>query len=81
MDYRTKTLKVIDKLSGFKGVVTGHADYITGCDQYLVQPFCKDGEFKEPRWFDESRLELTGEEKPVLIDSNLNGADKPAPAK
>jgi hypothetical protein len=81
MDYRTKTLLVRDKVTGFIGVVTGHADYLTGCDQYLVQPASKNNEWNEGRWFDANRLEVKSEEKPVLIDSNENGADKPAPVK
>lgn len=81
MDYRSKTLHVRDKITGFQGIVTGHADYITGCDQYLVQPASKDGEWKEGRWFDESRLEIKSEARPVLVDSNEDGADIPAPIK
>ena len=30
-----------DKITGFTGMVTGHSDYMTGCDQYLLQPPCK----------------------------------------
>lgn len=51
--------KVRDQLSGFEGVISGRADYITGCNQYLVsQPVDKDGKHREGRWFDEQRLEL-----------------------
>jgi hypothetical protein len=60
-DYRDSTLKVKDMITGFEGIVTGHADYVTGCDQYLVQPPVekdKPGGFIEPRWFDEKRLEI-----------------------
>jgi hypothetical protein len=81
MEYRKQTIKVKDKVTGFIGVVTGHADYLTGCDQYLVQPASKDGEWKEGRWFDQNRLEIVSEERPVLIDSNDNGADMQAPVK
>jgi hypothetical protein len=81
MEYRKQTIKVKDKVTGFIGVVTGHADYLTGCDQYLVQPASKDGEWKEGRWFDENRLQIVSEEKPLLTDSNSNGADMQAPVK
>ena len=29
---------VTDKITGFNGIITGQAAYITGCNQYLVQP-------------------------------------------
>ncbi len=35
-DYKLQTVIVKDKITGFSGKVTGHADYITGCDQFLV---------------------------------------------
>lgn len=28
--------KVVDVVSGFKGVVTGRAEYLTGCSQFSV---------------------------------------------
>lgn len=54
--------KVRDVITGFEGIVTGHAEYVTGCDQYLLQPQikaeAKDATFPEPRWFDENRLSV-----------------------
>ena len=50
-----------DKVSGFKGILTGRASYITGCDQYCIAPTVgKDGEVKDGRWFDEGRIQITG---------------------
>lgn len=84
-DYREKTIKAKDKITGFEGIVTGHADYITGCDQYILQPPSKDGEFKEARWFDENRIEILNSEESILSKKkegiNDNGADIPAPIK
>jgi len=54
--------KATDSLTGFTGTVTARCEYITGCVQYQVQPMAKDGEFKEPHWFDEDRL--TAADKP-----------------
>jgi len=50
--------EVTDQVTGFKGVVTGRAEYLTGCRQYGVQPKMKKGEKSLPRqqWFDEDRL-------------------------
>lgn len=81
LPYKTKTLKVRDKITGFEGMVTGHSDYITGCDQYLVQPPVKETEFKEPRWFDANRLEVVEETPALKVTGEENGADIPAPAK
>ena len=49
---------VRDAITGYGGVVTGRADYITGCNQYLVQPerVTKDGAVVSAQWFDEHRL-------------------------
>lgn len=67
-----------DIITGFEGVVTGRASYLTGCDQYLVSPR---GD-KEARWFDEQRLEVDEFRVLVVLDnSNGNGADIAAPVK
>jgi len=84
-DYRKETITVKDKFTGFEGTVTGHCDYITGCDQYLVQPQTKEGEWKDARWFDENRLELIGTSASLITSKgeavNDNGADIAAPVK
>jgi hypothetical protein len=78
---------VEDKITGFAGYVTGRVEYITGCNQILVQPKCKEGgEFVDSRWVDETRLQVlntnTGLEALKASDSsNLPGADTPAPRK
>lgn len=51
-----------DKVTGFKGVITGRSDFIAGCRQYCLTPPMKDdGTLPESKWMDEERLELTGE--------------------
>ncbi|EPN30018.1 hypothetical protein A245_46208, partial [Pseudomonas syringae pv. actinidiae ICMP 19096] len=35
--------KARDKISGFEGVITGRAQYLTGCDQYVLSPAAKNG--------------------------------------
>lgn len=71
-----------DKVSGFKGVATGHAKYITGCDQLLLQPPVKEsGEFVEGRWFDAHRLEVAGDAIVEIDNSAAQGADIPAPIR
>ena len=88
MDKRMPKLgdKVGDMVTGFEGIVTGHAEYITGCDTYLVQPRCKAGEAgerPEPQWFDEMRLSVVavGAVKIEVPKEEPPGADLEAPTK
>ncbi len=74
-------LKAKDKVTGFTGTITAHADYMTGCDQFLLQPKSKSDEYKDGRWFDEQRLELIGVKKSKLDNSKANGACGVAPVK
>ena len=65
---------VKEKITGFKGVVTGTCFYLTGCNQYLVTAKPKD-EFSEAvgLWYDEGRLELVTKE--VHIESDVKAED------
>jgi len=49
-----------DKITGFKGILTGMARYITGCDQYCLTPKAEKGVVKDGHYFDEGRIEITG---------------------
>jgi hypothetical protein len=80
----TKTFKfsngdeVREKVSGFRGIITGSVYYLTGCSQYLVTAKPKD-EFSEPvgLWYDEGRLELLFENvhSRKTVQSDDNGCD------
>jgi hypothetical protein len=72
---------VKDRITGFTGVVTGRCEYITGCNQLLVQPHLKtDGDFQEPRWLDVDRAELL--DAPVVtLPLSAAGPDRSAPIK
>lgn len=66
-----------DKITGFEGVVTGRAEYLTGCDQYVLQPKCKDdssGSYPSAEWFDEGRLVLIV--KSVVSEESVRGSKK-----
>ena len=48
-----------DLITGFEGICTGRADYITGCNQYsLTTKIDKNSESRN-MWVDENRLKLT----------------------
>jgi len=53
--------EVKDSISGFKGIATGRAEYLTGCVQVLVAK--KSQKFEEGKptecWIDEQRLVVT----------------------
>jgi len=74
--------KVKDKITGFTGIVTGYVQYLTGCNQALVQPpVAKDGTYKDSWWIDEQRLELV-DNTVIKLDNGRNpGPDKAAPKR
>lgn len=68
-----------DKVTGFSGIVTARATYLTGCDQYVLSPKVDvDGKVPEAHWFDENRLVVTG---PGVIEDMKPAKDEPVPAK
>jgi len=63
-----------DKITGFKGIITGRAQYLYGCDQYGLNPEVdKDGKIGEIHWFDEGRIEIIGKG----ISADKVKSDKP----
>ena len=70
-----------DKITGFEGIAIGVASYITGCDQFCVQPKLKDGSFVESKWLDDNRLEVAGDDVVKLELEKDVGACCPAPTK
>lgn len=74
--------KVRDKITGFAGTVTGHCEYISGCNQTLVVPGTKeDGSLIGAEWFDDQRLEVTDATPIVLDNSKTPGFDKAPPRR
>lgn len=61
--------EVKDVITGFKGIIVGRAQYITGCNQYCIQPIDKKktAEKKDSIWFDENRLETVKEQDLKLV--------------
>jgi len=59
-----------DIITGFKGVITGHVKYLTGCDQILLVPRVDEkGARIDSHWFDINRIEAVEGEKKVVIDT------------
>lgn len=74
---------VVDKITGFRGIVTGRVEYLSGCNQVLVAPKVKaDGGFLEGHWFDEQRVDVDQDERVVTLDNgDAPGFDQPAPIR
>lgn len=71
-----------DRIIGFTGVIIGRVEYITGCNQLLVQPKAQEGTFKMPDscWIDEQRCDInTTVETVSLQNGSTPGSDKAAP--
>ena len=72
-----------DRISGFTGVVTGTAYYLTGCNQALVAPtkLKEDGSTLDSHWYDFQRLERVDAPLVSFDNGATPGADKPAPKR
>ena len=74
-----------DQITGFEGVATGYTQYITGCNQVLLQPYCTRGKFadmQEPEWVDEQRLDLIPSKRKIEVDNRTTlGFGPPAPKR
>ncbi len=74
--------EVKDKITGFRGVITGQCSYITGCQQYLIQPKGRKTDVKpDALWFDVDRLALVSKKIISIREAKRNGADLEAPTK
>jgi len=75
-------IKGKDEITGFKGVITGHTRYISGCNQVLLCPSVdKDGKAGDSRWFDIQRVNPVKGKKIVLDNEETPGCDIPAPVR
>lgn len=68
-----------DTITNFTGVTIGHCEYLTGCNQSLLQPRGTDpGKRPESEWFDDQRLVLADLPVVVLDNSATPGCDRQA---
>lgn len=74
-------MNVRDEITGFVGTATGTAEYITGCNQVLVQPKVKDGAYVEGHWFDQQRIKVISDSEIQLDNSRTPGPNREAPRK
>ena len=67
---------VEEKITGFTGTITGRANYLTGCNQYLLVARCKDSSTEATGvWYDEGRLKKIADNvKPEDVAADENGS-------
>jgi len=76
--------KVVDRLTGFTGVITAVVEYMNGCIRYQVQPpIDAEGKYRESVIIDEQQLDLVVEKQKSLMkkikEREKPGGDRPAP--
>jgi hypothetical protein len=76
--------KVVDRLTGFTGVITAVVEYLNGCIRYQVQPpIDEKGLYRESVIIDEQQLDLVVEKQKSLMkkikEREPPGGDRPAP--
>ena len=60
---------VEDLVTGFSGVIIGRADYLTGCNQYLVKPRVdSEGKNIDALWLDEMSLKIDETKQRLTLD-------------
>ncbi len=70
--------QVEDLVSGFKGVAVSKITYMNGCEQYSLQPKCKeDGRFLDSKWFDAEQVALVSNKKVVEKKKKRTGGPAP----
>jgi len=63
-----------DLITGFEGILVARAEHLFGCNTYGIAPkVLKDGKRIDTEWFDEGRIEITGEG----IEAEAVKADRP----
>jgi len=59
-----------DAITGFEGIVVARAEWLNGCDRFIIQPEqLKDGKLIDSLWFDGPQLRLVkkGVIKPTTV--------------
>lgn len=62
------------KITGFRGIVNGVSQWLTGCDRVSVQaPMTKDGKYGENYWIDEAVVKIIkkGKVKPNAVRDSV----------
>ncbi len=69
-----------DTVTGFRGIIIGRAQHLTGCNTYGLKPLVdKEGKILEDQWFDETRIDIikSGRVIKLITEDNLALAGGP----
>lgn len=71
-----------DIITGFKGIVMGRTEYLTGCVHYGLSPqkLTENGKTPDYEWIDESRLVATGKKIKGYKCPETSGPEQNAPS-
>ncbi len=72
--------KVIERFTGFQGVITARTEYLNGCIRYAVQSetLTDQSKFPEAEWIDHQQLKVI--EPPLEEETkDNNGGPQPKP--
>ena len=65
--------EVVDSITGFKGIATGRAEYLTGCVQVCVAATSVANAKPVSEWYDISRLRLINKARIVPKTEDIGG--------
>lgn len=68
--------KVLDRVSGLKGIVVSEIKYISGCHQFGVQAPFQDGKMPQTEYIDTKQLHLVTKAKDIIIDEDEPGGEQ-----
>ncbi|AHK11767.1 hypothetical protein S144_53 [Shewanella sp. phage 1/44] len=70
-----------DIITGFTGIITGVASYITGCDQYSLAGKAKDDNVGTTMWVDVNRVEINDGAECIKINTTVDQGACESPSK
>jgi len=74
--------EVIERVTGFKGIITSYAKCLTGCDRITVRaPLKKDGTLGDEYWFDIYAVKVLKKHKVKPESVQAPVADNKEPVK
>lgn len=70
-----------DIITGFTGIITGVASYITGCDQYSLAGKANDDNVGTTMWVDVNRVEIDNNAICIKLDTTIDQGACESPSK
>lgn len=68
-----------DRVTGFEGTCTARCEYLTGCEQILIEGDRTGGKDASSAWIDVDRAELVTVNRLELANTANGGGERPHP--